>query len=68
MLGEPQETTVTPTDPEILDSDVPGGRVHVLIHNPTTEDIDEGWRTPLGPLSNGRVTVGLPTHRAGARS
>jgi hypothetical protein len=27
---------------DILESYVPGSRVHALIHNPTTEGIDEG--------------------------
>lgn len=27
---------------EILDSYCPGSRVHALIHNPSTEGIDEG--------------------------
>ncbi len=30
------------SDHEVLDSHVPGSRVHALIHNPTTEGIDEG--------------------------
>lgn len=30
------------TDREVLESQVPGSRVHALIHNPTTEGIDEG--------------------------
>jgi hypothetical protein len=32
-----QETT-----PEILNSRLPGSRVHAIIHNPVSEGIDEG--------------------------
>jgi hypothetical protein len=33
---------MTETNHEVLESQVAGSRVHALIHNPTTEGIDEG--------------------------
>jgi len=39
------------SDHDVLESWVPGSRVHALIHNPTTEGIDEGRSLHLGARS-----------------